>query len=46
MPAGFTKSMADRLDEVSPIHVKEAEDGDVLMKGTVYITGRPASTWK
>ena len=24
MPAGFTKSMADRLDEVSPIHVKEA----------------------
>ena len=37
MPAGFTKSMADRLDEVSPIHVKEAEDGDVLMKGTVYI---------
>ena len=25
MPAGFTKSMADRLDEVSPIHVKEAE---------------------
>lgn len=37
MPAGFTKSMADRLDEVSPIHVKEAEEGDVLKKGTVYI---------
>lgn len=37
MPAGFTKSMADRLNEVSPIHVKEAEDGDVLKKGTVYI---------
>lgn len=37
MPAGFTKSMAERLDEVSPIHVKEAEDGDVLQKGTVYI---------
>lgn len=37
MPAGFTKSMAERLDEVSPIHVKEAEDGDVLKKGTVYI---------
>ena len=40
MPAGFTKSMADRLDEVSPIHVKEAElgrgtaDGDGL--GTDY----------
>ena len=37
MPAGFTKSMAERLDEVSPIHVKEAEDGEVLQKGTVYI---------
>ncbi len=37
MPAGFTKSMAERLDEVSPIHVKEAEDGDVLEKGTVYV---------
>ena len=29
--------MADRLNEVSPIHVKEAADGDVLEKGTVYI---------
>lgn len=37
MPAGFTKSMADRLNEVSPIRVKEAEDGDVLQKGAVYI---------
>lgn len=37
MPSGFTKSMADRLNEVSKIHVKEAEDGDVLEKGTVYV---------
>lgn len=37
MPAGFTKSMAERLDEISPIHVKEAEDGEILEKGTVYI---------
>ena len=37
MPAGFTKSMADRLNEISPIHVKEAADGDVLQKGTIYI---------
>lgn len=29
--------MADRLNEVSDIHVKEAEDGDVLKKGTIYI---------
>ena len=37
MPAGFTKSMADRLNELSKIHVKEAEDNEVLMKGTVYV---------
>lgn len=37
MPVGFTKSMADRLNEVSPIKVKEAEDGDILEKGNVYI---------
>ncbi len=37
MPAGFTKSMADRLNEISQIKVKEAEDGDVLEKGVVYV---------
>ena len=37
MPAGFTKSLADRLDELSKVTVKEAADGDVLKKGTVYI---------
>lgn len=37
MPTGFTKSMADRLNEVSPIRVKEAEEGDVLQKGTIYV---------
>lgn len=37
MPAGFTKSMADRLNDISPIQVKEAENGEVLQKGTVYI---------
>ena len=37
MPAGFTKSMADRLNEVSPITVKEAEDGDKLEKGVIYV---------
>ena len=35
MPAGFTKSMADRLNEVSDIHVKEAEAGDELKNGTI-----------
>ncbi len=37
MPMGFTRSMADRLNEVSKITVKEAEEGDVLEKGCVYI---------
>ena len=37
MPAGFTKSMAERLNEVSPIAVKEAADGDKLEKGQVYV---------
>lgn len=37
MPAGFTKSLATRLDQLSQIHVKEAEQGDILQKGTAYI---------
>lgn len=37
MPKGFTKSMAERLDEISQVSVKEAEEGDVLKNGCVYI---------
>lgn len=37
MPAGFTKSMADRLDSLSPLPIKEAEEGDILEKGHIYI---------
>lgn len=37
MPVGFTKTMADRLNEISPICVKEAAEGDVLKKGVVYV---------
>lgn len=37
MPKGFTNSLAERLDEMSEIRVKEAEDGETLNKGTVYI---------
>ena len=37
MPKGFTKSMAERLNEISKIEVREAEEGDVLRKGCVYI---------
>ena len=37
MPEGFTASLAKRLNEISSIRVKEAEHGEVLSKGTVYI---------
>ena len=37
MPAGFTDTMARRLDELSAISVKEAAEGDVLKNGVVYI---------
>ncbi len=37
MPIGFTKSMADRLHEVSKVSVKEAQEGDILQKGWVYV---------
>lgn len=37
MPAGFTKAFADRLNSLSKIHVKEAEQGDVVQAGTAYI---------
>lgn len=37
MPMGFTRSMAERLNELSKVHVKEAEENDVLKKGWVYV---------
>ncbi|MDE6167158.1 MAG: chemotaxis response regulator protein-glutamate methylesterase [Acetatifactor sp.] len=37
MPKGFTASLAERLNDISPIGVKEAQEGDELQKGMVYI---------
>lgn len=37
MPAGFTKSLAERLNSLSQVTVKEAEQGDIIMPGHVYI---------
>lgn len=37
MPPGFTKSLAARMDALSQIAVKEAEDGELLQNGTAYI---------
>ena len=38
MPEGFTASLAERLDSLSEVKVKEAAEGDVLTAGTVYIS--------
>ena len=37
MPAGFTGSLAARLDRMSPLHVREAVLGDQLEPGTALI---------
>ncbi|XXM73539.1 protein-glutamate methylesterase/protein-glutamine glutaminase [Lysinibacillus sphaericus] len=37
MPPGFTKSLADRLNSLADIKVKEAEHGEQLEKATAYI---------
>lgn len=37
MPPGFTQSLAERLNDVSAIKVKEATEGDILEPGWVYI---------
>jgi len=37
MPENFTCSLAIRMNEISKINVKEAQDGDILKKGWVYI---------
>ncbi len=37
MPEGFTRSFSKSLDQISPMEVKEAENGDKLYKGRVLI---------
>jgi two-component system chemotaxis response regulator CheB len=37
MPATFTPAFAERLNALSAIEVKEAEDGDVLQPGRAYL---------
>lgn len=37
MPEGFTNSLAQRLDELSNISVKEAANDEVIRNGVVYI---------
>jgi len=37
MPAGFTKEFANSLNRICPLEVKEAEDGDLIHPGMIYI---------
>jgi two-component system, chemotaxis family, protein-glutamate methylesterase/glutaminase len=37
MPAGFTATLAERLDDLSAVSVKEAADGDRPLAGTVLV---------
>lgn len=37
MPKNFTRGLAQNLNSKSPMNVKEAEDGEIIQKGTVYI---------
>lgn len=37
MPANFTTTLAERLDELSPIKVSEVEGGEQIKRGHVYL---------
>jgi two-component system, chemotaxis family, protein-glutamate methylesterase/glutaminase len=37
MPPNFTKSLAQRLNDISQINVVEAQEGDILLTSTAYI---------
>lgn len=37
MPAFFTKTLAKRLDDITPFLVKEAEDNEEIKRGVAYI---------
>jgi two-component system chemotaxis response regulator CheB len=37
MPAGFTASLADRLDRIGPAHIAEAQGGEQLRPDTLFL---------
>ncbi len=38
MPEGFTAALAERLNRICPMPVKETESGDILNNGNVYLS--------
>lgn len=38
IPEGFTPALAERLNRICPMPVKETESGDILNKGKVYLS--------
>lgn len=45
MPKGFTKALADRLDQNSRISVREARDGDYIRPGLVFVAPAGIQTY-
>ncbi|MFH7818103.1 protein-glutamate methylesterase/protein-glutamine glutaminase [Neobacillus thermocopriae] len=37
MPSGFTKPLADRFNSLCELHVKEAQNGETILPGNIYI---------
>ncbi|MBT9555692.1 MAG: chemotaxis response regulator protein-glutamate methylesterase [Myxococcales bacterium] len=37
MPAGFTRAFAERLDRLSQLRVREAQDGDAILRGEALV---------
>ncbi len=37
MPPGFTRSLAERLNRISPLEVREAQEGDTIVEGRVLL---------
>ncbi len=37
IPPGFSTAFAERMNRVTPLNVKEAEDGDVVIPGHAYV---------
>jgi two-component system chemotaxis response regulator CheB len=37
MPPGFTRSLAERLNRISAVEIKEAQDGDAILEGRALL---------